>query len=82
MIRNTMLAIAATVALSAAALAPTAASAKGFGFHGGHGFHGGWGFRGVGITVVGPTASCLQYQWVETRRGLRRVLVDACAYPY
>jgi Spy/CpxP family protein refolding chaperone len=81
MIRKTMIAIAATVALSAAALAPTAASAKGFGF-GGHGFHGGWGFRGVGITVVGPTASCMQYQWVETRRGLRRVLVDACAYPY
>ena len=45
-----------------------------------HGFHGG--FRGIGLTVVGPSASCWQYQWVETRRGLRRILVDACAYPY
>ena len=37
MIRKTMLALAATVALGAAALAPTAASAKYLG--GGHGFH-------------------------------------------
>jgi Spy/CpxP family protein refolding chaperone len=82
MIRKSMLAIAAIVTISAAALAPTAASAKGFGFGGHHGFHGGWGFGGVGITVLNPTASCLQYQWVETRRGLRRVLVNACDYPY
>ena len=82
MIRKTMLAIAATVALGAAALAPTAASAKylggGHGFHGG--FHGGFGWRGVGITVVDPGVSCLQYRWVETYRGLRRRLVDVCAY--
>ena len=45
MIRKTMLALAATVALGAAALAPTAASAKYLG--GGHGFHDGHteGFR-------------------------------------
>ena len=81
MIRTTMIAIAATVALSAAALAPTAASAKGFGFHGGHGFHGGFGWRGgYGITVIDSGVSCLQYRWVETYRGMRRRLVDVCAY--
>jgi hypothetical protein len=82
MIRKTMIAIAATVALGAAALTPTAASAKhfggGFGFHGGYGFHGGMGFRGYGVTLVGP--SCLQYRWVETYRGLRWRPVDVCAY--
>ena len=78
MIRKTMLALAAIVALGAAALAPTAASAKYLG--GGHGFHGGFGWRGVGITVVDPGVSCLQYRWVETYRGLRRRLVDVCAY--
>jgi hypothetical protein len=82
MIRKTMIAIAATVALGAAALAPTAASAKGFGgFHGGHGFHGGFGWRGgYGITVVDAGVSCLQYRWVETYRGMRRRLVDVCGY--
>ena len=40
MIRKTMFALTAAVALGAAALAPTSASA--WGFHGGWG-HGGWG---------------------------------------
>jgi hypothetical protein len=44
MFSKTILAVAATLALSVAALAPTAASAKHFG--GGHGFHGGHGFKG------------------------------------
>ena len=74
MIRKTMLALTATVALGAAALAPTAASA--WGYH--HGFHS---FRGFGITLGAPVVtSCYQYQYVETRRGLRRMLVNVCGY--
>jgi len=81
MFRKTMIALAATVALGAAALAPTSASAWHGGFHGHHGFHGGFGWRGgFGITVVNPGVSCYQYRWVETYRGLRRALVNVCAY--
>lgn len=77
MLRKTILAFAATAALGAAALLPTAAAAHG---HHGHG-HGFFGFRGVGITVVDTGyASCWRYQWVETRRGLRRILVNVCGY--
>jgi hypothetical protein len=74
MFRNTMIALVATAALAGVALAPTAASAK----HGGgfYGFHGGHGHRGFGITVVDRSASCWQSRWVETRRGLRRILVN------
>jgi hypothetical protein len=77
MIRKTMLALAATAALGAAALAPTAASAKYFGGGGFHGFHG---FHGYGVTVVSPAVSCWQSRWVETRRGLRRIVVNVCDY--
>ena len=77
MFRKTMIALAATVTLGSAALAPTSASAWGFGHHG---FHGGfWRGGGFGI-VVAPTPSCLQYRWLDTYRGPRRVLVDVCAF--
>jgi hypothetical protein len=64
MIRKTFIALAATVALGAAALVPTAASAKHFG--GGIHRHGGWGhgWGYGGIYVVGPGYSdCVQ--WVR-----------------
>jgi hypothetical protein len=49
MIRKTILALAATAALGAAALAPTSASA---GWHGGHwGHHWGHGFGGYGYGI-------------------------------
>jgi hypothetical protein len=77
MLRKTLLAVAATATIGAAALAPTAASAKHFGHGYYHGFHG---FRGFGITVVNPVASCWQSRWIETRRGLRRIVVNVCDY--
>ena len=82
MFRKTMIALVATAALGAAALAPTVASARhgGGGFHGGHGFHGGYGFRGFGIAVVDRSVSCWQTRWIETRRGLRRIVVNVCDY--
>jgi hypothetical protein len=43
--RTSLLALAATVALATAALAPTNASAHFGGFHGGYGFHPGGGFH-------------------------------------
>jgi hypothetical protein len=85
MFSKTILAVATTLVLGAAALAPTTASAHGFGghgFHGGHGFGHGWGngwnrgYRGFGVTLVGP--SCYEYQTVMTRRGPRTVLTNIC----
>jgi hypothetical protein len=57
MIRKSMLALAAIATLSAAALAPTSASAWGFkgggwGHH--HHLHGGYGFYGARYVDVGP----------------------------
>jgi hypothetical protein len=82
MFRKTMIALVATAALAGVALAPTVALAKhgGGGFYGGHGFHGGYGYRGFGIAVVDRSASCWQNRWVETRRGLRRILVNVCDF--
>jgi Spy/CpxP family protein refolding chaperone len=78
MIRKTLIALAATTAVGIAALAPTAASAKGIHFGGGWG-HGGFGFRGVGITVVDPGYNCLQTQWVKVgRRTYQKQLVNVC----
>jgi hypothetical protein len=81
MFKKTILAVAATIALGTAVLAPTtAASAHGFhGFHGGHhGWGHGWGrnWGGFGVTVVGP--SCYEYQTVMTPRGPRTRLVNVC----
>jgi hypothetical protein len=80
MFRKSLLAIAAAATVGAAALAPTAASAKMF--HHGHHWHG---FGGLGITIAAPVgyygysySSCYRYRWVETRWGLRRLLVNVC----
>jgi hypothetical protein len=72
MIRKTIFAVATVVAIGAAALIPTEASAgggKGGGMGGGHhGGHGYWGGGFGGIVVIGP--SC--WRWVP---GLGRVYV-------
>lgn len=75
MIRKSIIAMATVATITAAALVPTAASAKG----GKWGHHGNW---GLGSTIfVGSLAasSCMQYRWVETRRGdLVYTLVNVC----
>ena len=73
MIRKSMLALAAIATLGAAALAPTSASAWGFGHHGWghHGFYGGWGFYGARYVDVGP--DCYYVKRVN-RYGVVRVI--------
>jgi hypothetical protein len=81
MIRKTILATAATLAIGAATFAPTAALAKGPGGPGFHGHHGHyWG--GFRFGVYSDYASCWQYQWVKTRAGMQWLPVNVCAYPY
>lgn len=65
MIRKTLIALAATATVGAAALVPTAASAAHFGIHFGHGWGHGWGYGwGPRVVVVGPTyTDCIQ--WVR-----------------
>jgi hypothetical protein len=67
MFRKTLIALTAIASLSAAALVPSVASARPYGFH--HGFHGyhGWGYRGLGIAVLGVAPSC--WQWVRVAPG-------------
>ena len=78
MIRKTLLALAATVAVGAAMLTPTTASA--WHFHG-PGFYGyGYGWRVAPVVVAPVITSCYRYRWIETRRGLRRALVNVCVY--
>jgi hypothetical protein len=75
MIRKTVFAIASTAAILATAL-PTSASAKHWGHHGRF-----WGGVGLGMAVIGTAAaSCYQYQWVQTPRGPRYLLVNVCGY--
>lgn len=73
MIRKSMLALAAIATLGAAALAPTSASAWGFGHHGWrhHGFYGGLGFYGTRYVDVGP--DCYYIKRVN-RYGVVRVI--------
>jgi hypothetical protein len=71
MFRKTVLAVAAVATITAAALVPTAASAKGFKVWGGKY----WGY-GVGLAIAAPLVygySC--WRWVDTPYGLRRVNV-------
>ena len=78
MIRKTLIALTATVAVGAAVLTPTAASA----WHHHHHHHHGLRNLAFGFAVAAPiiAASCYQYRYVETRRGLRRIVVNVCAY--
>jgi hypothetical protein len=77
MFRKIVLALSATAALGAAALAPTAASAWGHG-HGGHHWRGGYGFGFYGPTYIASAPDCYRVRRViETPYGprVRRVLV-------
>lgn len=76
MLRKTILALTAGVALGVAALAPNAASAKPFGWGGG--WHHGW--HGVGI-FAGPVVygyDCMVQRWVRTPYGPRLRWVNIC----
>jgi len=79
MLRKLTIALAATAALSAAALAPTAASAKpGFGGGGFHHHH----FGGLGFGVVDAVVDdgCYAPRRVLTPYGYRVRVVNVCAY--
>ena len=77
MFRKTMIALTATAAVGAAVLVPTAASA----WHHHHHHHHGLRAFGFGVAIAAPVvASCYEYRYIETRRGLRRILVNVCAY--
>ena len=76
MFRKSLLALAATVAVGAALMTPSTASA----WHHHHGHHGLRAFAFGAVIAAPVVASCYQYRWVETRRGLRRMLLNVCAY--
>jgi hypothetical protein len=88
MLRKLTIALAATLALGAGALAPSAASAKHFGGMGGMGHFGGFHhfhhFGGIGF--VGAVAadvaeeSCFVTQRVMTPYGYRFRTVNVCGY--
>ena len=77
MFRKTMLALVASVAVGAAALAPTSASA-GWG-HGGSWGHGGWGHHwGYGVGFYPSYVGCIRNRWVDTPYGLVLQRVNVC----
>jgi hypothetical protein len=81
MFRKFALALAATAALGAAALAPTAASAGGWhGHHWGHGWGHGYGYGFSPVIVSGGYADddCYQTRRVRTARGIRYRTVNVC----
>ena len=79
MLRKVTLGLIAATALTIAAAAPAAAGPFFHHHHHGHWGHGfGLGFGGIYVNT--GYNSCLQQQWVETRRGLRLRTVNVCAY--
>jgi hypothetical protein len=81
MLRKLTIALAATVSLSAVALAPSAAFAKfggGGGGHWGGGFHHHFGGFGIGVGYVDD--GCFVTQRVPTPYGYRLRTVNVCAY--
>lgn len=81
MFRKLTIALAATVALGASALAPSAASAKHFGGMGGMGgFHHFHHFGGIGIGVGYVDDGCYVTQRVPTPYGYRLRTVNVCEY--
>ena len=79
MLRKVTLALATIATISAAALAPTAASAKPFGFGGGWGggWHHHWG-HGFGIGVGYVDSDCYVTRLVLTPYGYRYRTVNVC----
>ena len=78
MFRKVTLALVAAASLSAMALAPTAASAKPFGWGGGWHHHWGHGF-GIGF-VGGIDGGCYVTRPVMTPFGYRYRTVNVCGY--
>jgi len=83
MFRKLVLGLVAAASLSAAALAPTAASAKPFGP--GWGWGGGWGYHhhhiGLGLGYVGVVdGGCYVTRLVATPFGPRYRTVNVCVY--
>jgi hypothetical protein len=86
MLRKLILTLATSVALGAAALAPTSASAHwggghGWGGHGWGGYWGHWGFYRPGLRVyAGPVVygGCLVRRWVYTPWGPQVRWVNRC----
>lgn len=80
MFRKLTLAIAASAALGAAALSPTAASAHGWGHHWGHGWGHGYGFGFSPVIVTGGYADdgCYVQRRVRTPRGIRWRTINVC----
>ena len=81
MFRKFALGFIAAASISAAALAPTAASAKGFGGGFGGGWGGGWHHHhhfGLGFGPVGVGDACLVSRPVLTPFGYRMRLVNVC----
>ncbi len=80
MLRKTILALAASVTLGAAALAPSSASAHwggGGGWHGG--WHGGWGYHPFVRVYAGPVyGGCMVQRWVYTPYGSALRWVNRC----
>ena len=82
MLRKTLLALTASVAVGAAALAPTSASAWGFhgggGWHGG-GWHGGWHGGPIVGLYAGPVyGGCMVRTWVPTPFGPQLRWINRC----
>ena len=73
MLRKTILALATTATLGAAALAPTSASAH----SGGGGWHGGWGFHPF-VRVYAGNDGCEVRRWVYTPYGPVLRWVNRC----
>jgi hypothetical protein len=79
MLRKFALAFAATAALGAAALSPTAASAHGWGHHWGHGWGHGFGFSPVIVTGgYADDGGCYVQRRVRTPYGIRWRTVNVC----
>ena len=79
MFRKLALALAASAALGAAALSPTAASAHGWGHRWGHGWGHGYGFGPVIVTGgYADDAGCYVQRRVRTPYGIRWRTVNVC----
>jgi len=85
MLRKLIIGLVAAASLSTLVLAPTAASAKPWGYGGGWG--GGWGYHhhhfGGGIAFVGGgygDEGCYVTRTVVTPFGYRRRIINVCGY--
>jgi hypothetical protein len=76
MLRKTILALAAGIALGAAVLAPSSASAHWGGWH--HGWHRGWGGPVVRVYAGPVYGGCMVRRWVYTPYGPALRWVNRC----